>query len=301
MDILPNKKNIEEKLSVLKSIISEMKSALVAYSGGVDSTLLIKIAHDILGENLLAVTANSPLYPASELHQANNITKALGVKHLIIKSNELKIAGFADNPRHRCYLCKKELFGKLSRIAKKEGLDWILDGTNITDTTDFRPGMEAAKAFNVRSPFKEVDLTKEEIRKISKRLCLPTHDKPSQACLASRFPYGTKITYAALKMVDAAEDAIRHLGISQVRVRHYNNLCRIEVPKEEMFIGYSKRDELVDKLKRIGYVYITFDLEGYRTGSMNNLLTLKMLDKTKGKRSGIRRQVSSVLDHKNRL
>jgi uncharacterized protein len=264
-------KKVDEKFTQLKNIISEMKSVVVAYSGGVDSTLLLKIAHDTLKNHAIAVTANSPLYPNSELIEAKEITKSFGIKHIIITSDELKIPNFAKNPKNRCYLCKKALFSELKNIAKKYGIKYILDGSNATDTLDFRPGIDAAKEFGVRSPLKEVGLTKDEIRRLSKDLGLPTYNKPAKACLASRFPYGDKITYQALKMVEKAEEFLQSLGIHQVRVRHHQNICRIEVPKEEMHICFSNKDKIIKNLKILGYTYITLDLEGYRTGSMNEV------------------------------
>lgn len=262
---------LDEKFMQLKHIILEMGSVLVAYSGGVDSTFLLKIAHDILKNNAVAVTANSPLYPKSELIEAKKITKSFGIKHIIIISDELKIPNFANNPKNRCYLCKKALFSELKDIAKKYGLKYILDGSNATDISDFRPGIEAAKEFGVRSPLKEVGLTKDEIRLLSKNLGLETYNKPAKACLASRFPYGDKITYQALKMVEEAEDFLQSLGIHQLRVRHHQNICRIEVTKEEMNICFSNKDKIIKKLKTLGFTYITLDLEGYRTGSMNEV------------------------------
>jgi len=261
--------DIEEKLEQMKILLREMEAVLIAYSGGVDSTLLLKVAHEVLGEKVLAVTAKSPLYPASELEAAKTMAEKLGVRHLIIDSDELNIPNFVKNPKNRCYLCKRELFGRLTQIAKEERLNYILDGSNASDTGDFRPGRGAVKEFGVRSILEEVELTKDEVRELSKRLKLPTYNKPSAACLASRFPYGKQITYEALKIVESAEEYIKGLGISQVRVRHYGNYCRIEVLKQEMHILLRMQDEVVDKLKKFGYIYVTLDLEGYRTGSMN--------------------------------
>ena len=260
---------IDNKLKKMGTLLSEMGSVLVAYSGGVDSTLVLKVAKDVLGAKVLAVTANSPLYPVSEIETAKAIASELGVRHLIIDSDELKIPGFADNPRNRCYLCKTELFGSLRQIARNEGLNYILDGSNVSDTVDFRPGREAAKEFGVRSVLEEIGLEKEEVRELSRKLGLPTHDKPSAACLASRFPYGKRITRKTLRIVEAAEEYLKGLGISQVRVRHYENLCRIEVDKEQMHLCLENQEAITAKLKQLGYTYVTLDLEGYRTGSMN--------------------------------
>ncbi len=262
-------RNIEHKLKKMDRLLSEMGSVLVAYSGGVDSTLVLKVAKDVLGEKVLAVTANSPLSPASEIEIAKVMAKEVGVRHLIIESDELKIPGFADNPTNRCYLCKTELFGRLKQIARDEGLNYILDGSNASDTLDFRPGKEAAKKFGVRSILEEVGLLKEEVRELARRLELPTYNKPSSACLASRFPYGKRITPEALRIVQTAEEEIKKLGIAQVRVRHYENLCRIEVSKEEMYLCLENQEAITAKFKQLGYTYVTLDLEGYRTGSMN--------------------------------
>ncbi|MBU1486945.1 ATP-dependent sacrificial sulfur transferase LarE [bacterium] len=257
------------KINRLKILILPMEGVLVAYSGGVDSTLVLKVARDVLGEKVLAVTAKSPLYPACELEAAKETAKGIGARHLIIESDELKLPGFAKNPKNRCYLCKKELFNRLGQIAGQEGLSYILDGSNASDTADVRPGRQAACEFGVRSVLEEAGVTKDEVREMSRKLGLPTYKKPSAACLASRLPYGKQITARALRMVEEAEGHIKELGISQVRVRHYGNLCRIEVAKEEMPGFLKNREPIAAKLKELGYTYITLDLCGYRTGSMN--------------------------------
>jgi uncharacterized protein len=266
-----NNKDIKDKLDKIKSYLKDMDSVLVAYSGGVDSTLILKIAYDVLGKsNVLAVTAKSPLYPESEINAAQKLANELNIRHMIISTDELSNPEFAKNPKHRCYLCKKELYSKLNQIAAQEGLRYILDGSNKDDTFDHRPGRQAAVEAGVRSLFEEVGMNKHEIRSISQLMGLPTYDKPSGACLASRFPYDTKITYDALKKVEKAEEYIKRCTkVVQVRVRHYGKLCRIEVYEDDIPICIKYRHKIVDMLKSIGYTYITLDLAGYRSGSMN--------------------------------
>jgi uncharacterized protein len=265
---------MEKKLQNLVDIIGEMGSLLVAYSGGVDSTLLLRVAKDVLGERVIAATAKSPTYPEREYEQARAMARILGVKHITVTTEELDHPEFFKNPPNRCYYCKMELFGQLRKLADHKGFNWVVDGTNCDDLNDFRPGMKAALEMAVRSPLKEAGLTKQEIRSLSKRMGIPTWNKPSLACLASRFPYGDRITPSGLQMVAEAEDYLHDLGFKQVRVRHHNSVARIEVPLEEMgrFYQAEFRHQVVERLKLIGYTYATLDLQGYRSGSMNEVL-----------------------------
>jgi len=266
--------NRHRKLEILKEILRETKSALIAYSGGVDSTFLLKIARDTLGSDVLAVTADSPTYPSQEIQEARTLARKLSVRHLTIETEEFSDSNFISNPPDRCYYCKKELFSKLRKIARENHLNHILDGSNLDDEKDFRPGMRAAREFGVRSPLREAGFTKADIRQLSKKLDLATWNKPALACLASRFPYGEPLTKQNLGRVGKAEKLLRDMGMGQVRVRHHGHIARIEVPRGEInrFLSDSFRKKLVDKLKELGYTYVTLDLEGYRTGSMNEVL-----------------------------
>jgi len=257
-------------LGVLKKILKDMGSVLIAFSGGADSTFLLKVAAEILPKDkILAITADSATYPKEELLLARNMAKTLGVNHKVIKTSELKNKKFISNPVNRCYFCKNELFRRLKSIALKNKLNFVADASNISDKLDFRPGNAAKKELGIRSPLEEAGLTKQDIRSLSKKMGLGTWDKPSSACLASRIPYGTKITPRILSRINKAEKILRGIGFKQVRLRHYNGLCRIEVLKDDIPALIARRNLVIEKLKNLGYNYITVDLEGYRTGSLN--------------------------------
>ena len=260
------------KLKNLKEKLKKMGSIVIAFSSGVDSTFLVKVAYGVLGKKVIAVTATSSTYPKTEFEEAKRLAKLIGVRHIIINSEETEIDNFKQNPPNRCYYCKKELFSKLKEIAKKENINCVLDGTNYDDLNDYRPGMQAIKELNIISPLKEVKLTKRDIRDLSKEMNLDTWDKPAFACLASRFPYGTEITKERLDKINKAESVIRNLGIKQFRVRYHDEIARIEVDKRDIQLLLKHSKEIIKRFKELGFIYITLDLEGYRTGSLNEVL-----------------------------
>lgn len=264
---------LDSKLEKLKDILSSMNSVLVAYSGGVDSALLAKVAFETLGEKSLAVTASSETYPERELEEAIATAKAIGISHNVFHSEELSDPNFKMNPKDRCYYCKAELFAKLTEIQKKNGLKFIVDGANLDDLNDYRPGHKAKEEFGVRSPLQEAGMTKEDIRLLSKQLGLPTWNKPSLACLSSRLPYGEEITIEKLKVIDLAENALRKLGFKELRVRYHQKIARIEVPRKDFAkLSDAVIDQIVTQLKALGFTYVTLDLQGLRSGSMNEVL-----------------------------
>lgn len=263
------------KFDVLKENLKNLENVAIAYSGGVDSTFLLKVAYEVLGDKVVAVTARSSTYPEREFNEATKYIKELGAKHVVIISEELEIEGFSKNPTNRCYYCKKELFTKVKKIAEEHGAKYVLDGSNADDVGDFRPGMTAAKQLNVLSPLKDAGLTKQDIRTLSKELKLSTWNKPAFACLSSRFPYGNEITAPKLSMVEKAEQFLLDLGFRQLRVRHHGDIARIEVNTEERskFFDLDLMDKIGNEFKKIGFKYVTLDLLGYRTGSMNEVLS----------------------------
>jgi uncharacterized protein len=262
---------LHEKYENLKNIIRDMGSVLIAFSGGVDSTFLLKTAHDILGENVCAVTATSPTYPGSEFRSAAELALLIGVRHLSVESNELEIPGFMENPKERCYFCKKELFQILVEKAARMGFSSVAEGSNTDDLGDYRPGRKAVEELKVRSPLLEADLSKEEIRRLSRELGLPTWDKQPYACLASRFPYGVRITGSRLHAIEVCEEFLKEKGFGTYRVRFHGDTARIEVGERELdrFLDPDLRREVVGCFKEAGFIYVALDLQGYRTGSMN--------------------------------
>lgn len=267
-----------DKYTVLKEKIGQYKSAIIAFSGGVDSTFLAYAAKDVLGSNVLLVTASSSTYPYYELEDTKKMALLLDMKHKIIISEELDIPNFSENKPDRCYYCKGELFKQINHIADKEGYHIVFEGSNTDDSNDFRPGRKAIKELGIISPLSEARLSKNEIRKLSALFKLPTADKPSYACLASRFPFGETITKEKLDRVGNAEHKIRNLGFRQFRVRSHNDLARIELGTHELEKGWQHRDILLSTCKNAGFTYVSLDLEGYRTGAMNEVLSKEELD-----------------------
>lgn len=265
---------LKEKYEHLKQTILSYKSAAVAFSSGVDSTFLLKVAYDVLKDNTMAITASSDIFAQREYKEAIAYTAQLGVKHEILTVDALSVENFAKNPSNRCYYCKKAVFTNILHLAKEHNMEYVMDGANVDDEGDYRPGMQAAHELGIKSPLKECGFTKADIRALSKEMGLPTWDKPSYACLASRIPYGNEITIEKLKMVEAAEKYLMELGFKQLRVRHHGKLARIEVLPDDRKRFYNEEfmDQVADKMKEIGFFYTALDLRGYRTGSLNEVL-----------------------------
>jgi len=264
----------DRKLTRLKAALRETGGIAIAFSGGVDSTFLAAVAVQELGARALAVTAVSPTYPIRERNEAEALARSLGIRQILVESDELQIPAFAANPPERCYHCKSELFRVVREIADREGIACVADGTNADDTADYRPGRRAARECRVRSPLLEAGLTKNDIRALSENLRLPTAHKPAFACLASRFPYGTRITREKLQSVDALEARLRELRFSQIRVRYHGDVARIELAENEIAKAAEPavRAAIVKAAKAAGFTYVALDLAGYRTGSMNEVL-----------------------------
>lgn len=263
--------SLDAKLDRLRAIFTSFDEVIVAFSGGVDSTFVLKVAHDTIRDRVLAITTTSPTMPDQDRVSALTMAQAIGARHLVIESNELEIPGYAQNPLNRCYLCKHNLFTICEAKARELGLNTIVDGLNLDDLHDYRPGIKAASEMSVRHPLVEAELTKAEVRELSRALGLPTWDRPASPCLSSRFPYGMTITEGALRQVEQGEQLLRSLGFKIARVRYHGDVARLEVEADAIprLLEPAIRDRLDTELKRIGFRFVTVDLKGFRSGSLN--------------------------------
>ena len=269
----------QQKVAELKQILQKMKSVLVAYSGGVDSTFLAHMATKTLGDKCLSVTAQSASVAQSEMEDAIHLAGILNLNHKIIKTNELSNPEYLENGPNRCYFCKQELYSQLIPLAELEGIKWVASGTNVDDLGDYRPGIDAGKNHNIRNPLVEAALTKKEIRILSKQIGLPTWDKPAQPCLSSRIPYGIPVSTKTLQQIDKAEDVLKQLGLKTFRVRHHKDIARIEIHPEDMYLIFedNNRTKLVNGIKDAGYAHVTLDLSGFKSGSLNDYIKTNKL------------------------
>jgi uncharacterized protein len=263
---------LEEKYERIKKKLHEMQTAVIAYSGGIDSTLLLKIAHDVLGEQVIGITAVSASMPKNELDDAREIAKIIGAKHVLIESHELEDQRYIENPSNRCYFCKLDVYTHMVEYSLQHGYRYILDGTNADDLNDHRPGRQAALEKGLRSPLMEVGFTKADIRILARQFELPNWNKPSAACLSSRIPYGTPIEISILNRIEQAENLLHQMGFSQVRVRYHGQIARIEMEIDNFSAALDKRLEITSRIKALGFSYIALDLNGFRSGSMNEVL-----------------------------
>jgi uncharacterized protein len=266
--------DLVDKLARLRDLFEGMDTALVAFSGGVDSTFLLRVAHDVLGERCVALTTVSPTTPAEDVEEAKRFASTLGVEHALVDANELEIAGYAENPTNRCYFCKGNLFALCAAEAARRGLATVVDGANVDDLGDHRPGLQAAAERAVRHPLVEAGFTKADVRAASRLLGLPTWDRPASPCLSSRFPYGTRITPERLARVADAERFLHARGFRELRVRFHDQVARLEVPTAEMprLLEPGLREAIVAELRRLGFAYVALDLQGFRSGSLNETL-----------------------------
>ena len=267
--------DIQEKQKNLTEIIRSMGSVAVAYSGGVDSTYLLKAAYDCLGEGAIALTAVSPSLPAQELAEAQQIARLIGARHVLIDSHETEDPRYLANSSARCYFCKTEVYSELVDYARQNGFTFLVDGSNLDDMDDHRPGRQAAREHGVRSPLLEAGLSKKEVRQLARQAGLSNWDKPAAACLSSRIPYGTMVTIEILSQVEQAERILRNLGIRQVRVRHHDTIARIEIEPDDFKMIVDHHEQIVNSLRSLGYTYVALDLAGFTSGSLNAVLSGK--------------------------